>query len=160
LAADEARANHMQLAFYLSSNWTRECYFYDSATGQSIRIMDGLIITVEMPDNHEQRYFIEGPDDYHGSSEDGGVTTSTTRPIDNNAEATLQAYSSTTNTLLITSNKLISEVKLFDLAGHMLVHQSMDLMHTSTTLPAPSGICIVTATLQDGTTIHTQALVK
>ena len=160
LAADEARANHMQLAFYLSSNWTRECYFYDSATGQSMRIMDGLIITVEMPDNHEQRYYIEGPDDYHGSSEDGGVTTSTTRPIDNNAEATLQAYSSTTNTLLITSNKLISEVKLFDLAGHMLVHQSMDLMHTSTTLPAPSGICIVTATLQDGTTIHTQALVK
>ena len=160
LAADEARANHMQLAFYLSSNWTRECYFYDSATGQSIRIMDGLIITVEMPDNHEQRYYIEGPDDYHGSSEGGGVTTSTIQPISTNTEATLQVYSPATNSLLITSNKLISEVKVFDLAGRMLAYKSMDLLHTSTTLTAPAGICVVTATLQDGTTMHTQALVK
>ena len=160
LAADEARANHMQLAFYLSSNWTRECYFYDSATGQSIRIMDGLIITVEMPDNHEQRYYIEGPDDYHGSSEGGGVTTSTIQPISTNTEATLQVYSPATNCLLITSNKLISEVKVFDLAGRMLAYKSMDLLHTSTTLTAPAGICVVTATLQDGTTMHTQALVK
>ena len=160
LAADKARAEHMQLAFYLSANWSRECYFCDSKTGQKIRIMDGLIITVEMPDNHEQRYYIEGPDDYHGSSEGGGVTTSTIQPISTNTEATLQVYSPATNSLLITSNKLISEVKVFDLAGRMLAYKSMDLLHTSTTLTAPAGICVVTATLQDGTTMHTQALVK
>lgn len=77
LSADKARADYMQIAFYLSSNWSRECYFCDSQTGQKIRVMDGLVISVEMPLNHEQRYYIEGPDAYVGSNNDdnnGGVT--------------------------------------------------------------------------------------
>lgn len=160
LAADEARANHMQLAFYLSSNWTRECYFYDSATGQSIRIMDGLVITVEMPQNHEQRYFIQGPDEYIGESEgSGGVTTSTTNPS-TNEEASFTAYSLSQASLHISSNQLIQDVTLYDLAGRVIAQRQLDLFHTAVDMPAPSGMCLVKVTLRNGTTLYRQALVR
>jgi hypothetical protein len=160
LAADEARANHMQLAFYLSSNWTRECYFYDSATGQSIRIMDGLVITVEMPQNHEQRYFIQGPDEYIGESDgSGGVTTSTTNPS-TNEEASFTAYSLSQASLHISSNQLIQEVTLYDLAGRVIAQRQLDLFHSAVDMPAPSGMCLVKVTLRNGTTLYRQALVR
>ena len=160
LAADKARAEHMQLAFYLSSNWTRECYFYDSQTGQKIRIMDGLVITVEMPQNHEQRYFIEGPDEYLGSSEDPQGPTTAVDNTSSSALATLQAFSLAQGELTIGSNQLIQEIRLYDLAGRLILDNSLTLLHTTTTVTAPSGICLVEAVLRDGTTLHTQALVK
>ena len=160
LAADKARAEHMQLAFYLSSNWTRECYFYDSQTGQKIRIMDGLVITVEMPQNHEQRYFIEGPDEYLGSSEDPQGPTTAVDNTSSSALATLQAFSLAQGELTIGSNQLIQEIRLYDLAGRLILDNPLTLLHTTTTVTAPSGICLVEAVLRDGTTLHTQALVK
>ena len=160
LAADKARAEHMQLAFYLSSNWTRECYFYDSQTGQKIRIMDGLVITIEMPQNHEQRYFIEGPDEYLGSSEDPQGPTTAVDNTSSSALATLQAFSLAQGELTIGSNQLIQEIRLYDLAGRLILDNPLTLLHTTTTVTAPSGICLVEAVLRDGTTLHTQALVK
>ena len=160
LAADKARAEHMQLAFYLSSNWTRECYFCDSKTGQKIRIMDGLVITVEMPQNHEQRYYIEGPDEYLGSSEDPQGPTTAVDNTSSSALATLQAFSLAQGELTIGSNQLIQEIRLYDLAGRLILDNSLTLLHTTTTVTAPSGICLVEAVLRDGTTLHTQALVK
>lgn len=159
LAVDKARAEHMQLAFYLSPNWSRECYFYDSQTGQKIRIMDGLVITVEMPQNHEQRYYIEGPDEYLGDSNDDGTTTATYN-INSNSSATLSAYSLAQGELCVSSNLLIRQVKLYDLTGRLIVDKPLQLLNTTTTLAAPSGICLVEAILRDGTTLHTQALVK
>ena len=160
LAADKARAEHMQLAFYLSANWSRECYFCDSKTGQKIRIMDGLVITVEMPQNHEQRYFIEGPDEYLGSSEDPQGPTTAVDNTSSSALATLQAFSLAQGELTIGSNQLIQEIRLYDLAGRLILDNSLTLLHTTTTVTAPSGICLVEAVLRDGTTLHTQALVK
>ena len=160
LAADKARAEHMQLAFYLSSNWTRECYFCDTKTGQKIRIMDGLVITVEMPQNHEQRYFIEGPDEYLGSSEDPQGPTTAVDNTSSSALATLQPFSLAQGELTIGSNQLIQEIRLYDLAGRLILDNSLTLLHTTTTVTAPSGICLVEAVLRDGTTLHTQALVK
>ena len=149
----------MQLAFYLSSNWTRECYFCDSKTGQKIRIMDGLVITVEMPQNHEQRYFIEGPDEYMGDSNDDGPTTATNN-VTSNSSATLSAYSLAQGELCVSSMLLIRQVKLYDLTGRLIVDKPLQLLNTTTTLAAPSGICLVEAILRDGTTLHTQSLVK
>lgn len=159
LAADKARAEHMQIAFYLSSNWSRECYFYDSQTGQRIRIMDGLIITIEMPQNHEQRYYIEGSDEYLGDSNDEGPTTAINN-INSNSSATLSAYSLAQGELCVSSNLLIRQVKLYDLTGRLIVDKPLQLLNTTTTLAAPSGICLVEAILRDGTTLHTQSLVK
>ena len=161
LAADNARAEHMQLAFYLSSNWSRECYFCDSITGQKIRIMNGLIISVEMPQNHEQRYFIQGPDEYIGSNDNpgGGVTTSTSNltPMD---KLSLNAFSVNANELVVTASTLMREVKIYDMTGRLIADKVLDLFHNSTTLVAPSGICIVEAILRDGTSLHTQTLIR
>lgn len=160
LVADDYRTTHMQLAFYLSSNWTRECYFCDSKTGQKIRIMDGLVITVEMPDNHEQRYYIEGPDEYLGSSEDPQGPTTAVDNTSSSALATLQAFSLAQGELTIGANQLIQEIRLYDLAGRLILDNPLTLLHTTTIVTAPSGICLVEAVLPDGTTLHTQALVK
>ena len=160
LAADKARAEYMQLAFYLTSNWSRTCYFYDSQTGQKIRIMDGLVISVEMPKNHEQRYYIEGPDEYLGSSEDPQGPTTAVDNTSSSASAMLQAFSLAQGKLTVQSNQLIQTIRLYDLAGRLILDNPLTLLHTTTTVTAPSGICLVEAVLRDGTTLHTQALVK
>ena len=160
LANADARDEYMQLAFYYSANWSRTCYFCDSYTGQRIRIMDGLLISVEMPQNHEQRYFIQGPDEYIGESDgSGGVTTSTTNPS-TNEEASFTAYSLSQASLHISSNQLIQEVTLYDLAGRVIVQRQLDLFHTAVDMPAPSGMCLVKVTLRNGTTLYRQALVR
>lgn len=158
LAASNARSQYMQVAFYLTSNWSRECYFCDSQTGQKIRIMDGLVISVEMPLNHEQRYYIEGPDEYLGSSE-GGVTTSTIAP---NADLDQKAwaYSPATGTLVVAANDMFQQVRIYDMAGRLLTDKTFDLLHHTATLTAPTGVCIVETIMRDGTVIYTQTIVK
>ena len=158
LAANGYHTKYMQVAFYLTSNWTRTCYFCDSQTGQKIRIMDGLVISVEMPLNHEQRYYIEGPDEYLGSSE-GGVTTSTTTPsADLNQKA--WAYSPAMGTLVVAANDMFQQVRIYDMAGRLLIDKTFDLLHHTATLTAPTGVCIVETVMRDGTAIYTQTIVK
>lgn len=69
LMAKNKKADTFELAFYLSPNWTRTCYLLDKVTGQRRRIMNGSIFTLPMPDNHEERYIIEGPDEYIGEED-------------------------------------------------------------------------------------------
>ena len=160
LVENDYRTDYMQLAFYYSNNWSRTCYFCDSYTGQKIRIMDGLVINVEMPQNHEPRYYIEGPDLYQGSTE-GGVATSTTNPTaDSQAEASFVAYSPSSSILNINCTHLIQEVVIYDLSGRTIAQQPLDLLHSSVSMPAPSGICVVKLVLRDGTALYQQALVK
>ena len=158
VVADGYRTTHMQVAFYLSSNWSRTCYFCDSKTGQKIRIMDGLVISVEMPQDHEQRYYIEGPDQYIGSGE-GGVTTSTSS-IKNPSDATLSAYSLSLGEVTVSASELMREVKLYDMAGRLIGYQMFGMLQHTTTLSAPAGVCIVEAILQDGTSLHAQTIVR
>lgn len=67
LVYEKNRQSQMKLAFYLSQNWNKEVYLLDSITGTRTRILNGLMLTVPMPDNHQLRYYIEGPDEYIGS---------------------------------------------------------------------------------------------
>jgi hypothetical protein len=67
LVYEKNRQSQMTLAFYLSQNWNKEVYLLDSITGARTRILNGLMLTVPMPDNHQLRYYIEGPDEYIGS---------------------------------------------------------------------------------------------
>ena len=159
LAAEGYHTQYMQVAFYLTSNWSRTCYFCDSKTGQKIRIMDGLVISVEMPNNHEQRYYIEGPDEYIGTGGDD-VTSSTSNIYANNDAVDLLAYSLAKGELIVSSNQLLQHVKIHDLSGRLIEEKSLGLLQTSTTIAAPSGICIVEAILQNGTSKYVQALVK
>ena len=159
LAAEGYHTQYMQVAFYLTSNWSRTCYFCDSKTGQKIRIMDGLVISVEMPNNHEQRYYIEGPDEYIGTGGDG-VMSSISNIYANNDGVDLLAYSLAKGELIVSSNQLLQHVKIHDLSGRLIEEKSLGLLQTSTTIAAPSGICIVEAILQNGTSKYVQALVK
>ena len=158
LADTKARADYMQLAFYSTPNWTRECYLLDSHTGQKIRIMNGLIISIEMPQNHEQRYYIEGPDEYLGSSE-GGVTTSTTAPVES-GDYKAWAYSPAAGTLVVAANDMFQQVRIYDMAGRLLADKTFDLLYNTATLTVPTGVCIVETVMRNGTAIYTQAIVN
>lgn len=158
LAADKARSEYMQVAFYLTQNWTRECYFCDTKTGQRIRIMDGLVISVEMPLNHEQRYYIEGPDTYRGSE---GVTTSTTQPSVSTTGNKVWAYAPDRSNVVVSSTDLIKSATLYDLSGRIVASSTNKLVTNSLTLhtaPTP-GVYIVDVTLRDGSIEQAQVIV-
>lgn len=159
---NDARVDSMQIAFYLSPNWTNECYLYDSIAETRYRILDGQVVTLAMPQNHEQRYYIEGPDEYIGSSnnEGGGVATSTSSEIKSTDESSLNAFSVNPNELNVVASSLMREVKIYDMTGRLIADKVLSLFHTTTTITVPSGICVVEAILRDGTSLHTQAIVR
>ena len=161
LAASNARSEYMQVAFYLSSNWTRECYFCDSKTGQKIRIMDGLVISVEMPENHEQRYYIEGPDTYQGSN---GVVTSTTQPTLSTTGNKVWAYAPDRGNVVVSSTDLIKSATLYDITGRLITSSPLNshLMTNTLTLHTAgvAGVYIVDVTLRDGSTERAQVIVQ
>jgi hypothetical protein len=75
LVYEKNRQSQMTLAFYLSQNWNKEIYLLDSITGARTRILNGLMLTVPMPANHEERYIIEGPDEYIGEEDKPSIST-------------------------------------------------------------------------------------
>ena len=161
LAADNARSEYMQVAFYYTSNWSRECYFVDHKTGQKIRIMDGLVISVEMPENHEQRYYIEGPDTYQGSD---GVTTSTTQPTLSTTGNKVWAYAPDRGNVVVSSTDLIKSATLYDITGRLITLSPLNshLMTNTLTLHTAgvAGVYIVDVTLRDGSTERAQVIVQ
>ena len=161
LAADNARSEYLQVAFYLTSNWSRECYFVDHKTGQKIRIMDGLVISVEMPENHEQRYYIEGPDTYQGSN---GVVTSTTQPSVSTTGNKVWAYAPDRGNVVVSSTDLIKNATLYDITGRLITSSPLNshLMTNSLTLHTAgvAGVYIVDVTLRDGSTERAQVIVQ
>ena len=159
LAAEGYHTQYMQVAFYLTSNWSRECYFVDHKTGQKIRIMDGLVISVEMPENHEQRYSIEGPDTYQGSD---GVTTSTTQPNVSTTGNKVWAYAPDRSTVVVSSSDLIKSATLYDITGRLIAQSLNSLITNSLTLhtAGTAGVYIVDVTLRDGSTEQAQVIVQ
>ena len=161
LAAEGYHTQYMQVAFYLTSNWSRECYFVDHKTGQKIRIMDGLVISVEMPENHEQRYSIEGPDTYQGSN---GVVTSTTQPSISTTGNKVWAYAPDRGNVVVSSTDLIKSATLYDITGRLITSSPLNshLMTNSLTLHTAgvAGVYIVDVTLRDGSTEQAQVMVQ
>jgi hypothetical protein len=86
--------------------------------------------------------------------------TTSTNSSTADATATLQAYSLAPDELTISSSQLIRQVKVYDIVGRILVNQSLQMLHTTTTVSAPTGVCLVEAILYDGTSIFTQTIVK
>lgn len=148
----------MRFVFYLSIGWNKECYLYDSQKDTRYRIMDGLAIELPTPANHEVRYYIEGPDE----SSNGGVTTSTTHPTESSANNALDiwAYSPSQGELVVSSNDILREVKVYDLSGRLIAYRLLDLHYNIVTMSVPAGLCIVEATSRDNTQCYIQTLVK
>ena len=161
LAAEGYHTQYMQVAFYLTSNWSRECYFVDHKTGQKNRIIDGLVISVEMPENHEQRYYIEGPDTYQGSN---GVVTSTTQPTLSTTGNKVWAYAPDRGNVVVSSTDLIKSATLYDITGRLITSSPLNshLMTNTLTLhtAGTAGVYIVDVTLRDGSTERAQVIVQ
>lgn len=166
LADTKVRTDYMQLAFYYTSNWSRTCYLVDSYTGQKTRIMNGLIISVEMPLNHEQRYYIEGPDEYTSSS-NGGVTTSTSGVTQPESVHRVWAYAQD-GTVIINASDLIKSAMLYDITGRLItsspnspIASSPHLMTNSLTLhtAGTAGVYVVDVTFRDNTTAQCKVVI-
>ena len=159
LVYEKNRQSQMTLAFYLSQNWNKEVYLLDSITGARTRILNGLMLTVPMPDNHQLRYYIEGPDEYIGSNANQDNTP--TGIEQENASHTQMAawtHSPARGILHIWANQPMQSIQVYDLVGREIMVQSLDAtQHTLNHLP--SGIYIVGIHTQDGQSIHLQTTV-
>ena len=149
----------MRLVFKLSSTWQKVCYFCDAKTGQKIRIYDELSVWIEMPDDHEERYYIEGPDPYNSG---GDVTTSTTHPIEDNGAngVKMYVYPEGNGKLLVTSDGLIQSVVVYDMLGRVVASQEQELLNHEVRLNAPVGVCVVEAVMQNGSRQRARVIVK
>ena len=159
LVHNSYRTDKVKFAFYLSLNWDKECYFWDSKTDEKFRILDGLWLEMDMPENHEPRYFIIGPD--MRSDNDDNVTTSTTNPSkpEMGAEINIWAYSPEQGKMVVTSNDIIKAVNIYDPSGRLIAQKTLDLQYNSTAVNIPAGVYIVEATMRDNSKQYTQAVV-
>ena len=151
------RTEKVKFSFYLSLNWDKECYFCDAVTGERYRILDGLVLEMDMPQNHEVRYFIDGPDVI--DPDNGGDIWSSTEDVKTSTNQ-VWAYSPSQGQLVVASNDIIKAVMVYDIAGRLIGHRELEMQYNSTTFDTPTGACIVKAVLRDNTEHYISALVK
>lgn len=154
LIQDYYRTDKFTLTFHLTENWEKECYFCDALTGTKTLITDSLTLEVDMPLNHATRYFITGPDQTTNS----GVVTNTANP--NVAPLQVWAYSEQAGEITICSNDIIQSVTIYDIAGHIIAHKTLDLLYNQISLPASRGVHIAEVTLRDNSKHYTRTIVK
>ena len=154
LIQDYYRTDKFTLTFHLSENWEKECYFCDALTGTKTLITDSLTLEVDMPLNHATRYFITGPD----RTTNSGVVTNTTNP--NVAPLQVWAYSEQAGEITVCSNDIIQSVTIYDIAGHIIARQTLDLLYNQVSLPVGQGIHIAEVTLRDNSKHYTRTIVK
>lgn len=154
LIQDYYRTDKFTLTFHLTENWDKECYFCDALTGTKTLITDSLTLEVDMPLNHATRYFITGPD----RTTNSGVVTNTTNP--NVAPLQVWAYSEQAGEITVCSNDIIQSVTIYDIAGHIIARQTLDLLYNQVSLPVGQGIHIAEVTLCDNSKHFTRTIVK
>ena len=154
LIQDYYRTDKFTLTFHLTENWEKECYFCDALTGSKTLITDSLTLEVDMPLNHATRYFITGPD----RTTNSGVVTNTTNP--NVAPLQVWAYSEQAGEITVRSNDIIQSVTVYDIAGHIIARQTLDLLYNQVSLPVGQGIHIAEVTLRDNSKHYTRTIVK
>ena len=156
LVHDSYRTEKVQFSFFLSLNWDKECYFCDAVTGARYRILDGLWLEMDMPNNHENRYYIEGPD--RGSNSD--ITTSTTHPTLQEGECQIWAYSPEQGQMVVWSSDIFKAINVYDLSGRLINHKELDLQYNSATISVPSGVYIIEAIMRDNSKEFTRTIVR
>jgi hypothetical protein len=156
LVHDSYRTEKVQFAFYLSLNWDKECYFCDAVTGARYRILDGLWLEMDMPNNHEVRYYIEGPDRVSNSD----ITTSTTHPTLQEGECQIWAYSPEQGQMVVWSSDIFKAINVYDLSGRLIHHKELDLQYNSATISVLSGVYIIEAIMRDNSKEFTRTIVR
>ena len=156
LVHDSYRTEEVVFSFYLSQNWNKKCYFCDAVTGARYRILDGLLLKMEMPINHENRYYIEGPD----RSSNSDITTSTTHPTLEEGECQIWAYSPEQGQMVVWSSDIFKAINVYDLSGRLINHKELDLQYNSTTISVPAGVYMIEAIMRDNSKEFTRTIVR
>lgn len=156
LVHNSYRTEEVVFSFYLSQNWNKKCYFCDALTGARYRILDGLLLKMEMPINHENRYYIEGPDRVSNSD----ITTSTTHPTLEEGECQIWAYSPEQGQMVVWSSDIFKAINVYDLSGRLIHHKELDLQYNSATISVPSGVYIIEAIMRDNSKEFTRTIVR
>ena len=155
LVHPDYRTEKVEFAFYLTMNWDKECYFYDAVTGERVRIMDGTIIERPLPQNHENRYYIVGPD-----RTSNGENIETAIPNIHPDDMQVWAYSEQAGEMTVCSNDIIQSVTIYDITGRLIAHKALDLLYNQVSLPVGQGVHIAEVTLRDNSKHYTRAIVK
>ena len=156
LVHDSYRTEKVRFSFYLSLNWEKECYFCDAVTGARYRILDGLWLEMDMPTNHENRYYIEGPDRVSNSD----ITTSTTHPTLEEGECQIWAYSPEQGQIVVWSSDIFKAINVYDLSGRLINHKELDLQYNSATISVPAGVYMIEAIMRDNSKEFTKTIVR
>jgi hypothetical protein len=156
LVMDSYQTAKMTMTFTLSADWNKDVYFCDSKTGSKILIEDGMELEVELPANHETRYFLEGPDTFDPNG--GGDIWSSTDDVQ--GAINVWAYSQGNGQLTVATNDILKSVEVYDLTGRLIANRALDVQYNSTTIDTPTGACIVKAVLRDNSVHYLSALVK
>ncbi len=156
LVMDSYQTAKMALTFTLSAEWDKETYFCDNLTGAKTLITDGMTLEVDLPANHETRYFLEGPDTFDPNG--GGDIWSSTDDVQ--GAINVWAYSQGNGQLTVATNDILKSVEVYDLAGRLIADRTLDLQYSSTSIDTPTGACIVKAVLRDNSVHYLSALVK
>jgi hypothetical protein len=118
-----------------------------------------------MPQNHEQRYFIEGPDDYNAGTDPGtgdDTGTAVEQVLTPNAAHKMWAYAPDRNNIIVSASDVMKSVTLYDITGNLVATSPNTLITNSITLPTNSipGVYIVEAILRDNTKAQTSVIIK
>lgn len=155
LVSPNHRSAKMQMAFYFSQEWNKTCYLYDAQTDTKTRIMDGLVLTLDMPFNHQARYYIVGPD-----RTANGENIETAIPSVQDQENMVWAYSEQAGEMTLCSNDIIQSVTVYDMTGRLIAHKALDLLYNQVSLPVGQGVHIAEVTLRDNSKHYTRTIVK
>ena len=154
LVSPNHRSAKMQMAFYFSQEWNKTCYLYDAQTDTKTRIMDGLVLTLDMPFNHQARYYIVGPD-----RTANGENIETAIPSVQDQENKVWSYAQQ-GAMTVCSNDIIQAVTVYDVTGRLVAHKALDLLYNQVSLPVGQGVHIAEVTLRDNSKHYTRAIVK
>ena len=153
LVSPNHRSAKMQMAFYFSQEWNKTCYLYDAQTDTKTRIMDGLVLTLDMPFNHQARYYIVGPD-----RTANGENIETAIPSVQDQENKVWSYAQQ-GAMTVCSNDIIQAVTVYDVTGRLIAHKALDLLYNQVSLPVGQGVHIAEVTLRDNSKHYTRAIV-
>ena len=151
------RQDSIDIFFSLNSVWSEECYFCDSETGERWRIYNDTHIRITTPANHEIRYYIQG--EYHAPENPDTPTQEPNTTIDSSA-STVSAFSNCAEKVVVVATGDIAEIRMYDIAGHLLQEIAPANNTPILTLQAPTGVVLLSTRLRSGFMTQTKVLVK
>ncbi len=150
----EVNDGKMTLYFTLT-DWEQECYLVDALTGTKTRIINCTELLLDIPQNHEMRYYIQGP--YKDSSDD--TPTDNHDVVTPDAESTVSVFSPAAGLVNVVASADIASVRLYDVTGLLVAEKAVSGTPVLT-MAAPSGVLVAEVRLADGTIARQKVFVR